>query len=149
MAALRVELQAEVDAPRSLVFPLMSTAAGLARWLDAAAMEPRVGAGVRLRLRDAVAVGTVLAVDAPQHISWSWDWEGQPLGASTVLALDVIDHGDRSHVTLRHVGFRSESQWQDHEALWSYWFGRFREAVLRAADDGAAGTDARCQPRRR
>jgi len=129
MGSLRVEMQAEVAAPRSLVYPLLASAPGLARWLDRAELEPRVGAPVRLQLRDAVAIGSVLAVDAPQHISWSWDWEGEPLGAHTVLALDVIDHGARSVITLRHVGFRTEAQCRDHEALWSYWFGRLRETA--------------------
>ncbi len=126
-----VELQAEVDAPRGLVYPLLATAGGLARWLDAAEMEPAVGSPVRLRMRDAVAVGTVLAYDPPQHISWSFDWEGESLRVPTVLALDVIDHGSRSHVTLRHVGFRDVRQLELHEALWSHWFERFRAAVRR------------------
>jgi uncharacterized protein YndB with AHSA1/START domain len=127
----RVELQAEVDAPRALVYPLFATAGGLAQWLDGAELAPQVGAVVRLTMRDAIALGTVLAVDPPQHISWSFDWEGEPLGRQTVLALDVIDHGARSHVTLRHVGLRSGRQLELHEALWDHWFGRFREAVAR------------------
>jgi uncharacterized protein YndB with AHSA1/START domain len=128
----RIELQAEVDARRVDVYRLFATPEGLAQWVDAAEMQPRVGSPVRLVLRDAVAVGTVLAVDPPQHISWSFDWEGDPLRFSTVLALDVIDHGERSHVTLRHVGLRTREQQELHTALWSYWFGdRFRDAVRR------------------
>lgn len=131
MRTNRVELQAEVKASRLLVYPLLATAEGLAQWLDAAELEPRVGSPVRLRMLDAVAVGKVLAVDPPQHISFTFDWEGEPLGAQTVVALDVIDHGSRSHVTLRHVGFRDERQLELHESLWAYWFERFRKAVAR------------------
>ena len=65
----------------------------------------RASAGlVRLRLRDATAVGKVLAIDPPQHISFTWDWEAEPLGQVSVVAFDAIDHGARTHVTLRHVG---------------------------------------------
>ena len=81
MTALpRVELQAEVGRRRDQLFELVSTPVGLSRWLDDADMEAVVGSAVRFRLGDAVAVGNVLAVDAPQHISFSWDWEAKPLG---------------------------------------------------------------------
>jgi uncharacterized protein YndB with AHSA1/START domain len=125
----RVELQAEVDAPRVLVYPLLATAEGLAKWLDEAELEPRVGAPVRLRLRDAVAVGKVLAVDPPQHISFSWDWEGNPIGTLTVVAFDAIDHGSRTHVTFRHVGLPSREQVDLHEEMWRYWRDRFVAAT--------------------
>lgn len=125
----RVELQAEVDAPRELVFPLLATAEGLAQWLDEAKLEPRVGAPVRFRLRDAVAVGQVLAVDPPQHISFSWDWEGNPIGILTVVAFDAIDHGARTHVTFRHVGLPTRAQLEIHEEMWRYWRDRFVAAT--------------------
>ena len=60
---------------------LVSTQAGLALWLDEVEFELKVGAPVRFVLRDAEAHGEVLAIDAPQHVSWSWDWTGEPLGA--------------------------------------------------------------------
>ena len=128
-ANLRVEIQAEVDAPRHEVYELLATAGGLGRWLDEAALEPRAGAPVRFRLRDAVAVGQVVAVDPPQHISFSWDWEDEPLRTYTVVCFDAIDHGARTHVTVRHVGFRTEAQTRLHESLWQYWFGRFRRVA--------------------
>ena len=128
----RVELQAEVDAPRARVYDLMATQDGLRRWLDDAEMEPVVGRPARFRLHDAVAFGKVLSVQPPQHISFSWDWEGASLGAPTVVAFDAIDHGQRSHVTLRHVGFRNEPQALEHEAIWLYWFERFKGAVTGA-----------------
>jgi uncharacterized protein YndB with AHSA1/START domain len=134
----RVELQAEVAASRAAVYQLLATAEGLAEWFDAVELEPRVGAPVRIRMLDAVATGTVLAVDPPQHISWSFDWESEPLGTPTAFALDVIDHGERSHVTLRHVGFRTPRQLEIHEAVWDHWFGRFRDAVRRLERERAA-----------
>ena len=38
-AELRVELQAEVDGQREGLFPLVSTADGLATWMDAATLD--------------------------------------------------------------------------------------------------------------
>ena len=127
----RVELQTEVDAPRIAVFPLLASAEGLGRWLDGAELEPRVGGEVRIRMLDALAVGEVLALDEPQHVSFTWDWEGEPLGVTSVVALDAIDHGARTHVTLRHVGLPSARQVELHRSLWEYWLSRF-EDVARA-----------------
>lgn len=128
----RVELQAEVDRRRDELFALVSTSEGLHRWLDEAEVEPSVGAGVRIRLADAVAVGTVVAVDPPQHISYAWDWELAPLGKASVLAFDLIDHGRRTHLTLRHVGLPPGQQLRLHEDMWRYWFAR----LVRAAREG-------------
>lgn len=125
----RIELQAEVDGRREELFTLVSSAEGMARWLDAAQIAPRPGSPVRLQLRDAVAVGTVLAVDAPQHLSIAWDWEGEPLGCPSVVAFDLIDHGARTHLTLRHIGFPGRASTELHAALWRYWFERLVTAA--------------------
>ena len=125
----RVELQLEVDAPREQVYALLATAEGLGAWLDAAELEPRAGGAVRFRLLDATAVGRVLAIDPPQHISFTWDWLEEPMGGASVVALDAIDHGARTHVTLRHVGLPSRRQVELHQALWDHWLVRFQSAV--------------------
>lgn len=128
----RVELQTEVDAPRTAVFALLATADGLRRWLDEAELEPRVGGPVRFRLRDAEAVGEVLAIDPPQHVSFSWQWTSEPTAVPSVVAFDAIDHGSRTHVTLRHVGLSSLAEVELHDQMWRHWLGRFEKAV--AAD---------------
>lgn len=125
----RVEQQLEVDAKREAVFELFATAAGLRRWLDAADLEPRVGGTVRVRMRDATATGTVLALDSPQHISFTWEWAGQRWAAPSVVAFDAIDHGARTHVTLRHVGLPSNAEVDLHMELWRHWLARFAAAV--------------------
>ncbi|HUG49018.1 MAG TPA: SRPBCC domain-containing protein [Candidatus Limnocylindria bacterium] len=127
----RVELQTEVDAPRVAVYSLLATSEGLSRWLDEAELEPRVGGALRVRLLEAVAQGKVLAIDEPQHISFTWDWQDESLGVTTVVAIDAIDHGARTHVTLRHVGLPNARQVELHRALWEHWLGRF-EAAARA-----------------
>jgi uncharacterized protein YndB with AHSA1/START domain len=125
----RVELQAEVDAPRELVYPLLATADGLARWMDEAELDPRVGGRLRVRLRGAVAVGAVLSLQPIQHISFTWDWEERPLDRVSVVAFDAIDHGKRTHVTFRHVGLPTPEQVALHEEMWRYWMRRFVLAV--------------------
>jgi uncharacterized protein YndB with AHSA1/START domain len=125
----RVELQLEVDAPRETVFELFASAEGMGSWLDAAELEPRVGGAVRVRMRDATATGSVLALDAPQHISFTWEWAGQRWPAPSVVAFDAIDHGARTHVTLRHVGLPSAAEVELHAELWRYWLARFEAAV--------------------
>jgi len=130
----RVELQVEVDAPRAAVYPLFATAEGLATWLDSAELEARVGGAVRLRLLDAEATGEVLAINEPQHISFTWQWLGQPLRVPSVVAFDAIDHGDRTHVTLRHVGLSTRAEVELHEEVWRHWLARFA-AAARALPD--------------
>jgi uncharacterized protein YndB with AHSA1/START domain len=119
----RVELQREIDADREAVFALVSTSEGLAKWLDGADIDARIGGALRLRLRDSEAVGKVLAFDPPQHISFSWQWVDEAV-SSGVVAFDAIDHGSRTHLTLRHVGLRTAEQVQIHEELWRYWLER-------------------------
>jgi uncharacterized protein YndB with AHSA1/START domain len=125
----RVELQAEVDAPRIHVFPLLASSEGLRHWLDEANIDPRVGGEVRVRMRESWATGEVLAVDPPQHISFTWDWAAAPLGVTTVVAFDAIDHGARTHVTLRHVGLPDRRQLELHDAMWRHWLGRFEQVA--------------------
>jgi uncharacterized protein YndB with AHSA1/START domain len=124
----RVELQREIDADREAVFGLVATAEGLRRWLDEAELDARVGGAVRVRMRDAEAFGKVIALDPPQHISFSWQWADEA-ASSGVVAFDAIDHGARTHLTLRHVGLRSTAVVDQHAELWRYWLGR----LIRAA----------------
>ena len=124
----RVELQREIDAHRAGVFGLVSSSAGLREWLDDGEIEARVGGAVRLRLRDSEAVGKVLAIDPPQHISFTWQWVDEGAAAG-VVAFDAIDHGARTHLTLRHVGLRSADQVQIYGELWRYWMERLIDAA--------------------
>ena len=129
VAAPRVELQAEVDGRRADLFALVSTVEGFRRWLDDATFEPAVGSACRFVLGNAAAVGKVLAVSAPQHVSMTWDWDGEPLGSPSVVAFDLIDHGKRTHLTLRHVGLADRRQRELHDAMWRHWFGRLIDAA--------------------
>jgi uncharacterized protein YndB with AHSA1/START domain len=129
VAAPRVELQAEVDGRRADLFGLVSSVDGFRRWLDDADFEPTVGRPCRFVLGGATAVGKVLAVATPQHVSVTWDWEGEPLGSPSVVAFDLIDHGKRTHLTLRHVGLADRAQRELHDAMWRHWFGRLIEAA--------------------
>ncbi len=141
MSDPRVELQAEVDVPRKALYGLVASADGLASWLDEVEFRPEVGAPIHFRMRDAEAVGEVVAVDPPQHVSWSLDWPEEPIGTLSVVAFDLVDHGRRTHITVRQVGFRTRAQRELHEELWRYWFARLLEAARRAvgADVTAAG----------
>jgi len=137
----RVELQGEVDGRREQLFELVSSTDGLRRWLDDAEVQPTLGSPCRFRLSEAVAVGRVLAVAPPQHVSYSWDWESEPLPAPSVVAFDLIDHGRRTHLTLRHVGLHDEAQLQLHESLWRHWFWRLLEAARRPREEMATQED--------
>jgi uncharacterized protein YndB with AHSA1/START domain len=125
----RVELQTELDAPRTAVFELIATADGLRRWLDEAELEERVGGSVRLRMNESTAQGEVLSLQPLQHISFTWDWLEEPLGRPSVVAFDAIDHGARTHVTIRHVGLPNARQVDLHMGLWEHWMARLVKAA--------------------
>ena len=128
---------------RDALFPLVSTADGLARWIDEAALDPRVGGGFRFRLLDGVAVGRVLALDPVQHIGYTWDWDARPLGYPTSVAFDLIAHGSRTHLTLRHVGFRSTAQTERPRRALAL---LVRPAGAGTAEPVEAGTEAAITP---
>jgi len=126
----RVELQREIDADRADLFALVATADGLRSWLDEAELDPRVGGVIRLKLRDSEAAGKILAIDPPQHISFTWQWADNG-AAGGVVAFDAIDHGARTHLTVRHVGLRTQDQVELHGELWRYWLARLIEGAGR------------------
>ncbi len=127
----RVELQTEIDADRAAVFGLVATAEGLRSWFDGAELEPRVGGAIRLQLRDSEAAGKVVALDPPQHISFTWQWVDEPASPPSIVAFDVIDHGDRAHLTIRQVGLRDRQQVELHQELWRHWLNRLVNAAQR------------------
>lgn len=132
-------MQLEVDAPRDAVFALFASQDGLRQWLDAADLEPRVGGAMRVQMRDATATGKVLALDVPQHISFTWEWAGARHAQPMVVAFDAIDHGTRTHVTLRHIGLRTRADLNLHDELWRYWLERFAAAVREARREVVPG----------
>jgi hypothetical protein len=46
-----------------------------------------------------------------------------------VVAFDAIDHGARTHLTLRHVGLRTRAERDLHMELWRHWLARFAAAL--------------------
>ncbi len=134
-----VELQAELHVPRDRVYPLFATQVGLEAWVDEATFTPEVGAAVRLRLGERVGSGAVLAVDPPQHVSFSLSWEGDPPGSPGIVAFDAIDHGERTHLTLRHVGLSDPVGREAAAELWRHWFVRLQETARAGVSARARG----------
>ncbi len=128
-----VELQAEIHAGRDIIWPLLSTSDGLGRWLGATEIPRSVGGPVRLTIASAAAHGVLLALDPPQHVSFTFDWDEASVGGVTVVALDAIDHGATTHLTLRHVGLPAGRERDRHAALWREQFGR----LVRVAEETA------------
>jgi uncharacterized protein YndB with AHSA1/START domain len=140
---MRIELQAEVPGPREALFPLVATLDGLRRWLDGAELERgtgtadepdgaaqlEIGSRLRLRFHEGIAHARVVALDPPQHVSLSWSWEGEPPTGGGVVAVDLIAHGERTHMTLRHVGLVTSAAVALHEGIWRHWFGRLERAA--------------------
>jgi len=119
-----VALELDVDGPREAVAQLLTTRAGIERWLGPKAeIDARPGGIFRVDLGvgDIVA-GTYLHVDAPSLVVFTWGVEGGdgPLapGATRVdVALGEAGQG-RTRVRLEHRGLPAEFQ-APHLAAWA------------------------------
>jgi uncharacterized protein YndB with AHSA1/START domain len=104
---------------------------------DEAPLE--VGGRLRVRMHEAIAECRVTSLEVPQHVGLTWSWApgtGVPPAAAgdrpTAVAFDLIDHGGRTHLTLRHVGLATHAEAEAHEQAWRHWFAR----LVRAAREG-------------
>jgi uncharacterized protein YndB with AHSA1/START domain len=119
MAGLTIER--DYDAEPARVWSALTGGRELADWF----WPPRLGAGVETDPRvggsyriaseaGGMAVGGVYrAVDAPQHLSYTWHWDGED--EETVVTVDLTPTPDGTHLRLFHAGF-SDAQTRDEHA---------------------------------
>ena len=104
---LAVALHARAPAER--VFALLTTAAGLARWLGSPDGEPRAGAGYRIDLGGDVAAGTFLAIQPHERVVFGWGQEGGPMAPdSSRVEVRLSPAAEGTLVTLEQRGLPPE-----------------------------------------
>lgn len=97
-----------VRRPRTEVFPLLATAAGLDRWFTTGAeLDPQPGGRMLFRWEDwgadgytGTSVATVVEYRPPEQFTFTW-WEDAP----TTVSISFEDHPEGCVVTVNETGY--------------------------------------------
>jgi len=141
-----LQLETRVAATPATVFPLISTADGIARWFGSSVdFDAKPGGTLRVDIngRD-VARGEVVELVEPERVVFTFGWEGDthpvPAGSTRVEITLTVD-GDGTLITLRHSGLTAE-QAKDHKEGWDHYLPR----LLEAAEGRDPGKDPWSEP---
>ena len=128
-ADLTVALLAQ--APPERLFELVTTPAGLARWLGRATVDLRPGGRYRVDLGGDAAVGTYEVLEPPRRVVFGWGQEGAgplpPDSSSVEIRLEPADGA--THVVLEQRGLPDAAR-APHLGSWATHLARL---VLAAA----------------
>jgi uncharacterized protein YndB with AHSA1/START domain len=129
--AFVVEREIRIQAPRERVFEFLTAREGLALWMPAAILEPRVGGNIEFRFllesgAKKTTFGEITAFDPPSRFAFTWDFKDDPLDARTEVTIDLIPDDDATLVRLRHTGFVDEAEQRAHGEGWPYWLERLQ-----------------------
>jgi uncharacterized protein YndB with AHSA1/START domain len=128
-----VQREIVIAAPRDVVWACWTDPARLVAWMGrTASIELVPGGPVRIEYANgAVMLGTVVEVDPPRRLVFTWGWEDpdeavRPGVSRVEVDLDVMPGGTR--VALRHLGL-SATEAAGHADGWDYFLGRLADAV--------------------
>ena len=131
---LMVDQSIHIDAPQDEVFKLISDPAQIKRWKPITDFEPRVGGKYRMQ-KGPIAVGQVVEFDPPRAVAFTWDLENAPLGARTVVKIELSEDGTGTLVRLTHTGFPNAERATNHGEGWAYYLKRLK-TVAEGGDPG-------------
>ncbi|MCB9746470.1 MAG: SRPBCC domain-containing protein [Alphaproteobacteria bacterium] len=139
-----IRLERVVSLPPEALWPLWTSAAGLARWLvGSSRVELRIGGAYELYFLPDNPPGTrggegnrVLSFLAPRMLSFTWNAppeleETRDAKTWVVVEFEAVAEGAR--VRLSHVGW-PESGWVDEGGQWPQTFAYFETAWVRVLD---------------
>jgi uncharacterized protein YndB with AHSA1/START domain len=124
-----IERELRIDAPRELVFALLTESGLMQSWQALEAeTDPRPGGIYRAKLKalDMVILGKFVEVDVPKRVVYTFGWEGSPEfvpAGSTTVEINLSTDGDATILRLRHSGF-SEGEAESHEPGWDHYLRR-------------------------
>jgi uncharacterized protein YndB with AHSA1/START domain len=112
--ALPIVLRAPLARAAADVWPLLSTAEGLEKWLAGAQQfEPVAGGAFRFLSRfkgaDVIEEGRVVAIEPERLVALDWEWMGQEWGAPTRVELRLEPDSTGTALVLSHSGFEALS----------------------------------------
>lgn len=133
-----IEHRVDIDAPREVVFELLTDAKGLMEWMAVEAeSEPIAGGQVRWRHENgAVMSGRYVEVMHPSKVSFTYGWEsgGPPLPPeSTLVTIELEAIGsDKTRLHLVHSRLPPEFA-PAHGGGWTFFLGRLAERCVRGS----------------
>jgi uncharacterized protein YndB with AHSA1/START domain len=135
-----VDVEVRIAAPRAAVFACFTDGRAMVRWMGIdVVLDPNPGGELRIDVNGKdVVVGEFVEVEPPEHVQFTWGWDGSdavPPGSSTV---DVVltPEGDSTLVSVHQSGL-SEEQATRHDDGWRHYL----ERLLVAAAGGDPGRD--------
>ncbi|GAA1948747.1 SRPBCC domain-containing protein [Microbacterium deminutum] len=81
-------------------------------------LEPQGRWEVRSAVADLAVEATVLAIDAPRALRLQWRWAGEEHATDVEIALEPAAD-DATRVIVRHAGFVSAEERENHVEGWS------------------------------
>jgi uncharacterized protein YndB with AHSA1/START domain len=135
--ALVVRREVQIAAPPATVFAFFTDPEKILRWLGTeATVEPHAGGLYLVNVggRD-TARGRFTEVIPVHRLAYTFGWEGHektPPGSS-LIEIDLIDHGDGTLLRLTHSGLPDAEERANHDSGWARYLGRL--AVAAAGGD--------------
>lgn len=126
----------DLDATCAEVFGLLTDLDLLRRWMPVTVFEAWVGGRFELEARGMVAVGSVIRIERPRVIAYSWDWRDSPLPAPTEVTITLTPRATGTRLRLTHAGL-SEEQQAGFAQGWDHYLPR----LAAAASGGGVGRD--------
>jgi uncharacterized protein YndB with AHSA1/START domain len=127
-----------LDAPRDLVWQAWIDPELLSGWWwpprfgTEYEIDLHIGGRYRFRSIDLPEIGvlglfgTYLEVRAPDRLAYTWEWDGGDEPATTVT-LEFVARASQTEIHIRHEGFRTEHQRENHIQGWTDCLNRLRD----------------------
>jgi uncharacterized protein YndB with AHSA1/START domain len=132
----------DLDEACEEVFVRFTDLHALRKWMPVTVFEPWVGGRFELEARGMTAVGTVLTLESPHRLAYSWDWRDFPLAAPTTVTITLTPTSSGTRLRLRHSGLSPEQQLGFAQG-WDHYLPRLRDLAggrTPAADTFAGGS---------
>jgi uncharacterized protein YndB with AHSA1/START domain len=141
---LVVRREVQIAATPATVFAFLTDPEKILRWMGTeATLEPHHGGLYLLTVSGMVARGRFTEVIPVHRLAYSFGWEGRektPPGSS-LIEIDLIDHGDGTLLRMTHSGLPDAEECASHEKGWTHYLARLAMA--------AAGGDPGPDPQRK
>jgi uncharacterized protein YndB with AHSA1/START domain len=124
-----------INAPRDLVFKLITDPVESKRWAATTMFEGRLGGRYQMVKGEWIAEGEIIEWDPPRAVSYTWDWKNAPIGTRTVVRFALTEEGKTTLVRLTHTGFPDEERASGHSDGWTYYSNRLK-VVAEGGDPG-------------
>ena len=122
-----LHLTERISAPRETIFEFLVDPELIVRWIGTTAdLHPEPGGTFWVNVSGTdIASGTYQVIDRPNHVVFTWGWEGSkevPPGTSTVTITLTAD-GDDTVLDLYHAGLPGGID-DEHAHGWTHFLGR-------------------------